>query len=158
MKDLRISTPVRVYTIAVLVFLVVCMIVLANEGGTYGWPPAGWGWYLVGAALLALAWLILSLPGTSTPAARPPASTDGKRTYAVAIAFRGSPPVVFDRLLGQGWKLGGHGPCDASPDHEGCVTLEVPAGGPEVARVEASKAVKKAGARIERIGQAMPVK
>lgn len=115
-----------------------------------------WAWYMVAAVFLAIAFLAVNLP-PATEEVLPRATEVGVRgeLFEVAVAFVGEPALVFDRLLGAGWRIGGHGNCGPGRDHDGFAALEVSAGDSEAARRAAGRAVQQAGARqVMEIGEA----
>lgn len=155
---MRVTPQQRWITFAVSIFAAGCSVKLASDGGAFGWPPPGWAWYIVAVLFLVAAWMVAILPSppADAPVIRRSPAEASERRWAVAIAFHGAPPLVFDRLLADGYKIGGHGPCDDAPDHDGFVTVEVWATSRDLARGKAGRAVRTAGARVEKIGEALP--
>lgn len=111
------------------------------------------GWFLVALVFLALAFLVLQLPA-ATPDSRA-APAPGKRLlliFEVPVAFIGEPLQVLGRLQADGWKLGGHGFCNAI-DHDAYAVLETEAVTSQAAAAAAGRAVEAVGAVVTRVGE-----
>lgn len=116
-----------------------------------------YGWYFVAVVFIAFAWLVLQLP------TREPELVAGGRVadaapglYSVAVQFVGEAPLVFERLISEGWTIGGAGWATAKAP--GVAILEVSGAGPDAVRHAAERAVRQTGCAISGVGPARRIK
>jgi hypothetical protein len=148
---------VRVSTNQRLTVLSAVLIIAALTGLVAQSEPS---WYLVTAVLLAICFLILSLP-PKTPAPLPigPIRTTrgaASAVWEVTVEVDGVLNLIVDRLRADEWTVGGSGP--ATAPGRSLVTLEVSGQSrSEVCRA-AGRAVRQTGAHVMRVSKVEVVK